>query len=91
MLVPVYSMRGDYVEAWINRGDVLLKMNRTEEALRVYQRAAEIDPSNPDIFYNMAIVYTELAQNHKALEYFNRALKIKPDHQVKNYTLTILG
>ncbi|GAU94221.1 hypothetical protein RvY_06038 [Ramazzottius varieornatus] len=76
------SMRGDYVEAWINRGDVLLKMNRTEEALRVYQRAAEIDPTNPDIFYNMAIVYTELGQSGKALEFFNKALKIKPDHQL---------
>ena len=29
------SMRSDYVQAYINRGDVLLKLNRSDEAQEV--------------------------------------------------------
>lgn len=76
------SMRTDYVEAYINRGDVMLKMNRTLEAIEVYKQALEIDASNPDIYYNIAVVYTELRDVQQALDYFNKALNLNPDHSV---------
>jgi len=49
-------MRSDYVQAYINRGDVLLKMNRSEEALNVYKQALVYDSRNPDIHYNLGVV-----------------------------------
>ena len=52
-------MRADYVQAYINRGDVLLKMNRTEEALAVYKSALTFDVTNPDIHYNLGVVALE--------------------------------
>ena len=33
------SMRSDYVQAYINRGDVLLKLNRSDEAQEVIDSA----------------------------------------------------
>ncbi|KAL1459084.1 hypothetical protein WDU94_011093, partial [Cyamophila willieti] len=48
------SMRADYTQAYINRGDVLLKLNRTKEAQEVYERALFYDSSNPDIYYNVS-------------------------------------
>lgn len=47
------SMRADYTQAYINRGDVLLKLNRTKEAQEVYERALFYDSNNPDIYYNV--------------------------------------
>lgn len=47
------SMRADYTQAYINRGDVLIKMNRTKEAQEVYERALFYDSNNPDIYYNV--------------------------------------
>ncbi|XP_028982369.1 protein O-mannosyl-transferase TMTC3 isoform X2 [Diachasma alloeum] len=47
------SMRADYTQAYINRGDVLIKMNRTKEAQEVYERALFYDSNNPDIYYNI--------------------------------------
>jgi len=47
------SMRADYTQAYINRGDVLLKLNRTKEAQEVYERALFHDSNNPDIYYNV--------------------------------------
>jgi len=49
------SMRSDYTQAYINRGDVLLKLNRTKEAQEVYERALFYDTDNPDIYYNVSI------------------------------------
>uniref|UniRef100_A0A1B0CFF6 Uncharacterized protein n=2 Tax=Lutzomyia longipalpis TaxID=7200 RepID=A0A1B0CFF6_LUTLO len=47
------SMRADYTQAYINRGDILIKLNRTKEAQEVYERALLYDSSNPDIYYNI--------------------------------------
>ncbi|KAF3425460.1 hypothetical protein E2986_03493 [Frieseomelitta varia] len=49
------SMRADYTQAYINRGDVLIKLNRTKEAQEVYERALFYDSNNPDIYYNVNI------------------------------------
>lgn len=48
------SMRADYTLAYINRGDVLIKLNRTKEAQEVYERALFYDSNNPDIYYNVS-------------------------------------
>ncbi|KXJ80240.1 hypothetical protein RP20_CCG025986 [Aedes albopictus] len=46
------SMRSDYTQAYINRGDILIKLHRTKEAQEVYERALLYDSTNPDIYYN---------------------------------------
>lgn len=48
------SMRADYTQAYINRGDILIKLNRTKEAQEVYERALLYDSGNPDIYYNVS-------------------------------------
>lgn len=48
------SMRADYTQAYINRGDILIKLNRTKEAQEVYERALLYDSANPDIYYNVS-------------------------------------
>lgn len=48
------SMRADYTQAYINRGDILIKLNRTKEAQEVYERALFYDSNNPDIYYNVS-------------------------------------
>lgn len=49
------SMRADYTQAYINRGDILIKLNRTKEAQEVYERALLYDSNNPDIYYNVSV------------------------------------
>lgn len=75
------SMRTDYIQAYINRGDVLIKLNRTQEAWHVYERALKLDQSNPDIYYNMGVVLIELGKSSDALQYFEKALHVSPDHE----------
>ncbi|RWS11056.1 transmembrane and TPR repeat-containing protein CG4050-like protein [Dinothrombium tinctorium] len=75
------SMRADYTQAYINRGDVLIKMNRTQEAQEVYEKALLFDSSNPDIYYNLGVVLLEQGKATQALVYFNKALELEPLHE----------
>ncbi|XP_064490379.1 protein O-mannosyl-transferase Tmtc3-like isoform X2 [Ornithodoros turicata] len=75
------SMRVDYIQAYINRGDILIKLNRTREAQDVYERALQLDSTNPDIFYNLGVVFLEQGKVDDALLYFNKALLLDPDHE----------
>ena len=74
------SMRSDYTQAYINRGDILIKLNRTKEAQEVYERALTFDSTNADIYYNLGVVLLEQGRHKQALAYLNRALEIDPDH-----------
>ncbi|XP_043225531.1 protein O-mannosyl-transferase Tmtc3-like [Amphibalanus amphitrite] len=75
------SMRADYTQAYINRGDVLVRLNRTREAQRTYETALFYDSDNPDIYYNLGIVYLEQGRLAQALAHLDRALELAPDHQ----------
>lgn len=48
-------MRPDFVDAYLRRAEVLLKLNRSEEAETVYRTALRFDDSNADIHYNVSI------------------------------------
>lgn len=74
------AMRSDYVQAYINRGDVLLKMNRSELAISVYKQALNFDPTNPDLHYNLGVVALDRGQEELGLKYLNQALEYEPNH-----------
>lgn len=74
------SMRSDYVQAYINRGDVLIKMNRTKEAQEVYEKALTYENNNPDLYYNLGVVLIEQGKPKQALAYFDKAIECDPEH-----------
>lgn len=75
------TLRSDFSNAYLNRGDVLLKMNRTKEAEDMYHRALQIDDNNPDLYFNLGIVLMDQGRSIEALDFFNKALDINPDHE----------
>lgn len=74
------SMRADYTQAYINRGDILLRLNRTDEAREVYEKALAFEDDNPDLLYNMGVVLLSQGQHNEAMAYLNKALEYDPDH-----------
>jgi len=74
------AMRSDYIQAYINRGDVLLRMNKTEDALDIYKQALKYDNNNADIHYNLGVVALEQGNPNLGLAYLNKALEIEPSH-----------
>ena len=74
------SMRADYTQAYINRGDILLKLNRTKEAQEVYETALSYEHDNPDLLYNLAVVLLNQGDYSRAMAYLNKALEYDPEH-----------
>ncbi|XP_043943799.1 protein O-mannosyl-transferase TMTC3 [Protopterus annectens] len=84
------SMRPDFKQAYISRGELLLKMNRPTEAKEAYLKALELDNTNADLWYNLAIVYIELRQPNEALKNFNQALQLNPKHKLGLFNSALL-
>lgn len=53
--------------------------NYLENALESAKKAAELAPTEPEIQYQLGIVYNMAGQNQKAQESFEKSLNLKPD------------
>ncbi|XP_071313305.1 protein O-mannosyl-transferase TMTC3 isoform X2 [Trachinotus anak] len=84
------SMRPDFKQAYISRGELLLKMNKLTEARDAYLRALELDRTNPDLWYNLAIVNIEMKDPSEALKNFNHALELNPRHKLALFNSALL-
>ena len=69
-----------FFKAYINRGDVLIKMGKANEAYQVYQEALKFEPDNADLHYNLGVVLIELGNPIEALDMFNNALEVDSEH-----------
>ncbi|GIY10770.1 protein O-mannosyl-transferase TMTC3 [Caerostris darwini] len=76
------SMKTDYIDAYMQRASLLLKLNRSEEAHDMYKEALKYDQMNPDIFYNMGVLLLEQGKSLQALARFDQALQVDPEHEI---------
>ncbi|XP_041453072.1 protein O-mannosyl-transferase TMTC3-like [Lytechinus variegatus] len=85
LYLKVIRMRPDFVEAYINQGEILLKRGQLDEAESLYQQAARLDPLKADTHYNLGVVSMKKGQKPKALKHFDRAVEIDPRHKMALY------
>jgi tetratricopeptide (TPR) repeat protein len=73
------------VDAWLNRGVALRKMNRLIESLSCYNKILELQPRHADAWYNKGLVLRRLGQAREAREAFAKASALDPNlaEQVK--------
>lgn len=71
---------------------MLLRLNRSDEAQAVYERALTFESDNADLYYNLGVVFIEQGKPQQALAHFHQALQIEPDHfQVRGADGMCLG
>ncbi|XP_053388368.1 protein O-mannosyl-transferase Tmtc3-like, partial [Mercenaria mercenaria] len=56
LLKTATDMRPDYIQGYINRGDIYMKMGRQKDALSMYEEALKYEPQNADAHYNLGVV-----------------------------------
>jgi tetratricopeptide (TPR) repeat protein len=64
----------------VKSGIIKLYQSNYSEALDDFTKAAEYDPENPEIWYNIGNVHMNLKDYQKAIEYYNKAIGIKEDY-----------
>lgn len=65
-------------------------MNKLTEARDAYLHALELDRSNADLWYNLAIVNIEMKDPSEALKNFNHALELNSRHKLALFNSALL-
>lgn len=60
--------------------NMFYKLGNLEKYQELMQAIVANDPENPDLLYNLGVSAARLGDNEKAIEYYNKALEIKPDY-----------
>ena len=74
------TLKSDYVNAYINRGNVLKADNRLEDALSSYDEAIKLNPNNAGAHNNRENALKLLKRFDEALSSIDRVLKLNSDH-----------
>ena len=61
-------------QAWVCLAVTYYMRERYEEAFENYAKALEADPTNRDVYYNMACLYAILGKTEQAIQYLRLAL-----------------
>ncbi len=80
---------------WNKKGIEFYGKQEYEEALKCFDKALQLDPTSPDLWFNRGNTYFWLFNNEKASGSYGEVLKLKPSHTkarfLKAYILNFLG
>ncbi len=76
MLQRIVQQEPDQAEAHFYLGVVQAHQGRISEAARHWERAAALDPTEPNTAWNLALAYRTLGQREKAIEQLQRYLSL---------------
>jgi tetratricopeptide (TPR) repeat protein len=68
---------------YITGGIIDLQANRTEDAIKQFQQAIEVDPKNPDGYIWLGKAHATKKEYNKACNEFDRAFKVDPTKREK--------
>jgi tetratricopeptide (TPR) repeat protein len=88
-LQEALKLKDSHVELWSTLGHCLSRQNKTAEALKVFQIAAEIAPNDPNNLYNIADAYLGLGQPNMAIGPLLYAVQLKHDFSLAHYDLSL--
>ncbi len=67
-------------EAHYNLGQTYAGLGHYTEAIREYREATKLKEDDPDIYYDLGVALTKLAQYDAAAAAFSKSLEIDPDY-----------
>jgi len=68
--------------AWSNKGVILKKLGKVNEAIHCYDKAIEIKPDFANAWYNRGVLLGGAGKVKDAIECFNQVLTINPENQM---------
>jgi len=74
----------------MNKGDLLLKLNRTGEAKASFEKAIYYNPDYSDAHFNLGTAHVQLGQKTEAEKYFRKALLLDGHHLFSMMSLAFL-
>lgn len=72
------------------RINLLIQDGKIEEAKGDLNKSIELEPENPNLWFTLAAMYEELKDPAKAMESYNKALEIDPNHYESNFNKGVM-
>nr|CAB3267131.1 transmembrane and TPR repeat-containing protein 3 [Phallusia mammillata] len=86
----VIQMKETFVEAYINRGEILVLLKREKEALAMFETALQHTNNKSDIYYNMGVVHASLGNKTGAIEGYTLAIYHNQNHVKALYNSAVI-
>ncbi len=67
--------------AWNNKGVILTKLGKFNEALDCFDQALSLNPGVSDTWLNRGIALVKLNEYHEAMDCYDRALQLDPNNE----------
>ncbi|MFC2027450.1 tetratricopeptide repeat protein [Chloroflexota bacterium] len=67
------------VNAWYEKGKILNRLGRLEEALEAFENVICIDPEDSDGWYNKGVILTKMGRTEESLEAYHEASRLNPE------------
>lgn len=78
----MYLMRAD--------ADMSYKMGDVARYNELMGKIVASDPENPEVYFNLGVGSAEIGNNDKAVEYYEKALELKPDYEAALINIAVL-
>jgi len=75
-------------------GDLLIKLKRRDEAVKLFEEAMRIDPEYAEAYLKAGLIYEDVREFEKAVDAYQAALAVGPDSELKerlNLRLLVAG
>jgi tetratricopeptide (TPR) repeat protein len=70
--------------------NVLIRLDRLDEARAELQNAIKNEPDNPDLYFSLGVMQDEVGNTEKAIEAYKNAVEIDPNHLNANFNLAVI-
>lgn len=90
MLNEVVAREPQNRTAWVQLGNAYFDTNRFLESIEAYEKALELDANDPNVLTDQGVMFRRLGWFDKALENFNKAAAVAPNHSQSVYNAYIV-
>lgn len=79
------------VAAFVRLGNLHYDVQMWQQAAGYYESAIELQPENPDVMTDLGVCYREQGQFEKALEMFEGANRLNPNHHQSLFNVVVVA
>lgn len=73
-----------------SEADIAYKMGDMEKYASLMNEVIKSDPNNPELYYNLGVGAAQQNQDEKALEYYRKALELKPGYALAEINIAAI-
>jgi len=72
---------------WFEKGAVLNKLDKPNEALKAFDKSIEINPESTNSWYEKGLILKELGNEADAMNCFRKVLELDPSHTLARHKI----